>query len=278
MSVFAGIQAAPGPPALARWQHARRRGHITLFAVIMLLLALSVWAVQDSVIPGTDWRRMDGFAAVLMGFGRFLPPDPSLLPTLFAPALQTILIAIVGTLLGALMSLTVALLGAANLRPLGAPGYILARGLMTMSRSIHEIVWALIFVSAVGLGAFAGILALACRSVGFVSKLLAEAIERIDMRQVEALRAQGASPLDMIRHAIIPQLLPIGLSTLIFEWDININRAAVLGLVGAGGLGLSFHNQLIASNYAGVTTVLLAILAVILVGEAISVQLRRRIV
>lgn len=264
--------------ALERWRRARKRGHMTLLAVTALLLAMSVWAVQGSVIPGTDWRRMEGFAGLVTGFGRFLPPDPALLPTLFEPALQTILIAIVGTLLGAFMSLPVAVLGAANLRPLGTPGYLLARGLMTMSRSIHEIVWALIFVSAVGLGAFAGILALACRSVGFVSKLLAEAIERIDMRPVEALRAQGAAPLDMVRHAIIPQLLPIGLGTLIFEWDININRAAVLGLVGAGGLGLSFHNQLIASNYAGVTTVLLAILAIILVGEAISVRLRRKLV
>lgn len=264
--------------ALKRWQQGRRRGHMTVLAVTLLLLALSVWAVQASVIPGTDWQRMGGFADVVIGFSRFLPPDLSLLPMLFEPALQTVLIAIVGTLLGAIISLPVAVLGAANLQPLGMPGYILARGLMTMSRSIHEIVWALIFVSAVGLGAFAGILALACRSLGFVSKLLAEAIERIDMRPVEAMKAQGARPLDVVRHAIVPQLLPIGLGTLIFEWDINVNRAAVLGLVGAGGLGLTFHNQLIASNYAGVTTVLLALLAIILVGEAISVRLRRRLV
>ncbi|TVQ28798.1 MAG: phosphonate ABC transporter, permease protein PhnE [Geminicoccaceae bacterium] len=277
MSVAAPVPS-PNAPALARWQRARRLGHITLLVVMALLAGLAVWAVQGSLIPGTDWRRMEGLGGIVTAFGRFLPPDLSLVPTLFAPALQTILIAVVGTLLGALMSFPVALLGAANLRPLGMPGYLLARGLMTMSRSIHEIVWALIFVSAVGLGAFAGILALACRSIGFVSKLLAEAIERIDLRPVEALRAQGAGPLDMVRHGIIPQLLPIGLGTLIFEWDINVNRAAVLGLVGAGGLGLSFHNQLIASNYAGVTTVLLAILAIILVGEAISVRLRRRIV
>lgn len=277
MSVVQSIPKA-GHGALDRWHRTRRRGHLTVLAVTALLLALSIWAVQGSVIPGTDWRRMGGIAAVIAGFDRFLPPDMSLLPTLVEPAVQTILIAIVGTLLGAVMSLPVAVLGAANLRPLGTPGYLLARGLMTMSRSIHEIVWALIFVSAVGLGAFAGILALACRSVGFVSKLLAEAIERIDTRPVEALKAQGATPLDILRHAIIPQLLPIGLGTLIFEWDINVNRAAVLGLVGAGGLGLTFHNQLIASNYAGVTTVLLAILAIILVGEAISVRLRRRLV
>lgn len=277
---MSAAQAMPetNSAALVRWQQARRRGRMTMLALTALFAALSVWAVLASVIPGTDWRRIGGFAEVLTGFGRFLPPDPSLLPTLFEPAVQTILIAIVGTLLGALMSLPVAVVGAANLRPLGTPGYLLARGLMTMSRSIHEIVWALIFVSAVGLGAFAGILALACRSVGFVSKLLAEAIERIDMRPVEAMKAQGARPLDMVRHAIVPQLLPIGLGTLIFEWDINVNRAAVLGLVGAGGLGLTFHNQLIASNYAGVTTVLLAILAIILVGEAISVRLRRRLV
>lgn len=266
------------PLALGTWKAGRRRGHLTLMAVAALLGLLVLWSVMATLIPGTDWKRIEGIGALLSGFGRFLPPDLSLLPELLVPAIETILIAIVGTLLGAVMSLPVALLGASNLRPLGLPGYLLARGLMTMSRSIHEIVWALIFVSAVGLGSFAGILALACRSIGFTSKMLAEAIERIEPGPTEALRAQGAASAAVVRHAIVPQLLPIGISTLIFEWDININRAAVLGLVGAGGLGLSFHNQFISSNYAGVSTVLLAILAIILLGEAISVRLRRSIV
>jgi phosphonate transport system permease protein len=267
-----------GAESIRRWDAARRRGWWVSSLTLAALLALATWAVLDSVIPGTDWRRIDGLAGVLRGFGRFLPPDPAGLALLLRPALETVLIAIVGTLLGAVLSLPVAVLGASNLRPLGRFGYVLARGLMTLSRSIHELVWALIFVSAVGLGAFAGILALACRSVGFVSKLLAEAIERIDTRAVEAVRAQGGSSLAVLRHAIIPQLLPIGISTLIFEWDINVNRAAVLGLVGAGGLGLAFHNQMIASNYAGVTTVLLSILIIILVGEVISMHVRKRVV
>ncbi len=264
--------------AMQRWHAARCRAWQVSLLTVVGLLALAVWAVIDSVIPGTDWRRIDGLVGVLRGVGRFLPPDLSGLATLVQPAIETVLIAIVGTLLGAIMSLPVALLGASNLLPLGRGGYVLARGLMTMSRSIHEIVWALIFVSAVGLGAFAGILALACRSIGFVSKLLAEAIERIDTRAVESIRAQGGTSIAVIRHAIIPQLLPIGISTLIFEWDINVNRAAVLGLVGAGGLGLAFHNQMIASNYAGVSTVLLTILIIILLGEMVSMHLRRRLV
>ena len=263
---------------LDAWKARRRRGHLTLVAMLVLMSLLMVWSIVGSLIPGTDWERMEGFSAVLSGFARFLPPDLSLLPELVVPAVETILMAIVGTLLGTVLALPVALLGASNLRPLGLPGYLLARGLMTMSRSIHEIVWALIFVSAVGLGSFAGILALACRSIGFTSKLLAEAIERMQPGPVEALRAPGGGMTAVLRHGIVPQLLPISISIMIFEWDININRAAVLGLVGAGGLGLSFHNQFISSNYAGVSTVLLAIFLIIVLGEAISIRLRRRIV
>ena len=265
-------------PGLSRWRAHRARHRFIFLVSIVVLLGLAIWAVRVSLIPGTDWGRMGGGGAIFTTIGRFFPPDLTLLSALWGPALDTVLIAVVGTLLGLVLSFPVALLGATNLAPLGYPGYLLARSLMTISRSVHEIVWALIFVSAVGLGAFAGILALACRSVGFVSKLLAEAIERIQPGPLEAIRASGGSRLHVVLHGIMPQLMPITVSTVIFEWDINMNRAPVLGLVGAGGLGLVFFSQLIASNYAGVTTVLLAILVIILMGELLSAWLRRRIV
>jgi phosphonate transport system permease protein len=268
----------PHPVSAQRWLEARRRRWRALGALLLLLTLLTWWTVSSSLLPGTDWQRMGGLHVILVTVGRFLPPDLSLIPSLLQPALDTVLIAIIGTVLGSLISLPVALLGARNLAPLGRFGYLLARALMTLSRSVHEIIWALIFVSAVGLGAFAGILALACRSVGFISKILSEAIERIDPRPIEAIQAVGGSRWQVVLHGVFPQILPITVSTIIFEWDVNMNRAAVLGLVGAGGLGLAFYNQIIASHYNGVTTVLLAILAIILIGELVSAFLRRRMV
>ena len=129
---------------------------------------------------------------------------------------------------------------------------------MTMSRSVHEIVWGLIFVSAVGLGALAGVLAMAVRSIGFISKTIAEAIEDVDPKPVEAIRAAGGTRFQILMFAIVPQIIPVFVGNMIFEWDINIRRSTILGLVGAGGLGLLLFRQMAMSNYGGIATVILA--------------------
>ena len=156
--------------------------------------------------------------------------------------------------------------------------YPFGRFLMVVSRSVHEIVWALIFVSVVGLGALPGILAIAMRSVGFISKITAEAIENIDKNPVEAIRAVGGNEFQVLYYGILPQIYPVVLATVIFEWDINIRRSAVMGLVGAGGLGLLFFRQMNSFNYGGVTMVILAILMLIVIGEIISHYLRKAVI
>jgi phosphonate transport system permease protein len=147
--------------------------------------------------------------------------------------------------------------------------------MMTLSRSIHEIVWGLFFVAAVGLGALAGVLAIAVRSVGFIAKMTAESIEDLDPNPVEAIRAVGGSEFQVFIYAILPQVLPTMIGVIIFEWEINIRRSSILGLVGAGGLGLVFFRQLNTFNYHGVTTVILAILVLILFGELVSYYVRK---
>jgi phosphonate transport system permease protein len=149
---------------------------------------------------------------------------------------------------------------------------------MTLSRSIHEIVWALFFVAVLGLGALAGIFAIAVRSVGFIAKMSAEAIEDIDKGPLEAMRATGANDFQVILYAVIPQVLPQILGVIIFEWEINIRRSAILGLVGAGGLGLVFFRQMNTFNFHGVISVIIAILGIILVGEFISYYTRKRVI
>lgn len=255
----------------------RRQRSIHLLIVIVLTL-LVAWSVDVTVIQDTDWERMGSLAEVLKSAGRFVSVDWALFPKLVEPALETFMIACLGTLLGVIICIPAVWFGALNITPFKPVTYPLARLMMTLSRSIHEIVWALFFVAVVGLGAMAGIFALAVRSVGFIAKMSAEAIEDIDPGPVEAIRAVGGNGFQVLLYAILPQVLPQVLGVIIFEWEINIRRSAVLGLVGAGGLGLVFFRQMNTFNFPGVTTVILAILAIILVGEVVSYVLRKGVI
>src|SRR5204862_4162749 len=133
------------------------------------------------------------------------------------PAIDTALMATLASLLGLVLALPVAWLGAANITPLGKASYVFGRGLMTLSRSVHEIVWGLIFVSAVGLGALAGVLAMAVRSIGFISKTIAEAIEDVDPKPLEAIRAAGGTKFQILWFAILPEIIPVFVGNMIFE-------------------------------------------------------------
>ncbi|HJO73681.1 MAG: phosphonate ABC transporter, permease protein PhnE [Rhodospirillales bacterium] len=257
----------------------RRRAKRRIMAVIYLvLLALVVWSVQVTVIEDTDWERLGGFAKVWEAASRFFGLDMALFPNLIIPAIETLMIACLGTMLGVLICIPAAWFGAMNITPYKPITYPLARMMMTLSRSIHEIVWALFFVAAVGLGAMAGIFAIAVRSVGFIAKMSAEAIEDIDHGPVEAIRAVGGNDFQVVIYAILPQILPQVLGVIIFEWEINIRRSAILGLVGAGGLGLVFFRQMNTFNFHGVMSVIVAILGLILIGEVLSYWTRRSII
>ena len=245
---------------------------------MLLIVVLAVlWSVQATVVADTDWSRIGGLQSIGKALGRFLDLDFGLIKHLPIPMLETFMMACLGTLLGCFFSLPVAWFGAFNVTPNRLIFYPLGRFLMTLSRSIHEIVWALIFVAAVGLGALPGILAIAMRSVGFISKITAEAIENIDPRPVEAIRAVGGNRFQVMYYGILPQILPVVLGTIIFEWDINIRRSAIMGLVGAGGLGLTFFRQMAMYNYGGVTMVILAILVLVVLGEVVSHYVRKAV-
>ena len=255
----------------------RRRSRLTRFIAYAAILAVVAWTIEAIVIADTDWSRIIG-GTVLTTMARFLELDWSLLPDLWQPALETVLMATLATLAGLVLSIPVAWLGASNITPFGTTSYAIGRFLMTMSRSVHEIVWGLIFVSAVGLGALAGILAMAVRSVGFISKTIAEAIEDVDPKPIEAIRAAGGNKFQILWFAILPQIIPVFVGNMIFEWDINIRRSTILGLVGAGGLGLVLFRQMAMSNNGGIAVVILAVLALITVGEVISYYARKAVI
>ena len=255
----------------------RSRNRWSKGIVYGVLFALVLWSIQVTVIADTDWERIGSLGAVLEATSRFIGIDFALFPNLIEPAIETFMIACLGTLLGVIICIPAAWFGALNITPYKPVTYPIARFMMTLSRSIHEIVWALFFVAAVGLGALAGVLAIAVRSVGFIAKMSAEAIEDIDQGPVEAIRAVGGNNLQVLVYAILPQVLPVVLGVIIFEWEINIRRSAILGLVGAGGLGLVFFRQMNTFNYHGVTSVILAILFLILLGEIVSHYARKAV-
>jgi phosphonate transport system permease protein len=255
----------------------RKRTRSTRYLSYFVILAAVAWSIEAIVVEDTDWTRI--IHGPLFGTLRqLLDLDWSVVPQLFEPALATLLMATLATLAGLVLSIPVAWLGAANITPLGKTSYAIGRFLMTMSRSVHEIVWGLIFVSAVGLGALAGVLAMAVRSIGFISKTIAEAIEDVDPKPLEAIRAAGGTKFQILWFAILPQIIPVFVGNMIFEWDINIRRSTIMGLVGAGGLGLLLFRQMAMSNYGGIAVVVLAVLALIIFGEIVSHYARRAVI
>ena len=262
---------------IAQLTQSRRQARLWRYARYALLALLVAWSVEAIVVGDTDWSRIT-WEGVVKSAMRFIDFDASVLSEMWEPALETVLMATLATLLGSLMAIPVAWLGADNISPLGRVTYLVGRTLMTLSRSVHEVVWGLIFVAAVGLGALAGVLAMAVRSIGFISKTVAEAIEDVNEGPVEALRAVGGNRFQVLMFGIVPQVLPVVIGNVIFEWDVNIRRSTIMGLVGAGGLGLALHRQMAAYNYGGIATVIAVILALIILGEVFSAWARKRVI
>ena len=255
----------------------RRRKRGRRFFIYAFLLVIVLWSVKVTIIEDTDWERMGSIEKVISSAARFFGLDFNLFPDLLIPSLETLMISLLGTFLGVLICIPATWFGALNITPFKPITYPIGRLLMTLSRSIHEIVWALFFVSVFGLGALSGIFAIAVRSVGFIAKMSAEAIEDIKPGPIEAIRSTGANGFQVLIFGIIPQVIPQVLSVIIFEWEINIRRSAILGLVGAGGLGLVFFRQMNTFNFHGVTAVILAILGIIIIGEFVSHYVRKKV-
>ena len=256
----------------------RSRSKVTRSVGVLILIAMVLWSVKVTIIEDTDWERMGSIGQVLTSAGRFMGIDFSLVPNLLVPAIETFMISCLGTLLGVIICVPATWFGARNITPFKPITYPIGRLLMSISRSIHEIVWALFFVAVLGLGALPGIFAIAVRSVGFIAKMSAEAIENVELGPADAIRATGANNFQVLLFAILPQVLPQVLGIILFEWEINIRRSAILGLVGAGGLGLVFFRQMNTFNHHGVTTVIIAILGIIMIGEVISHYTRNRVI
>jgi phosphonate transport system permease protein len=208
---------------------------------------------------------------------RMLPPDLSYAPALVGPTLETLAIALWGTTLGACIALPLGIGAARNMTPHRAL-YAVARLTLNMQRGISELVWALLFVAAVGLGAFPGVVALAVHSAGQLGKFYAEAIENVDPGPIEALLATGANRVQTFAYAVWPQILPEVISYTLYRWEVDVRSAFVLGLVGAGGLGFELQMALRLFRYQEALAILVVIVAVVTAIDWLSSRIRARVI
>lgn len=253
----------PSPPSR------RRRVPATIAGASLVVTVISWWYLQFS--PAV---LLDGVDAVVRLLERMLPPvvdDPGRTTEL---VVETLLMALLGTVIAAVLSIPLAFLAARNTtpHPLAMAG---ARGIITFCRAVPDLVFAIVLVRAMGIGVFAGVLALALHSVGMLGKLFADAIEEIDEGPREAVRSTGAGGLATLVSGVVPQVIPSWIGTFVYRIDINLRTSVVLGFVGAGGIGFALQSSLRSLSYDSAMGMVVVILAVLAAMEVGAVAVRR---
>jgi phosphonate transport system permease protein len=237
-------------------------------AILLAVIAWDIDANPARLARGLPW--MWDFVR------RMVPPDPGVLPSALAGAVGTIEIALLGTGLAAALAVPLGFLSARNVAPPAV--YYAVRTALNFLRSIDTLVYALLFVAAVGLGPFPGMLAVVAYTTTSLAKLYSETIEGIDPGPVDAIRATGATGLQVLRFGILPQVLPLFLSYILYRFESNVRAATVLGFVGAGGIGLYLQTYLRMIDYPAASTVLLVTVVMVMVVDFASARIRARLV
>jgi phosphonate transport system permease protein len=274
-----GPEEDPVNPAATRsypdvWRRHTPREVLVAWLWLAGSAVAAVWSVSALDIEWSYFRDAHEQAADLAA--RMWPPRWSYLPQIVRPLIDTIHIATLGTMIAIVLAIPVAFLAARNTTA-NSFTWATGRAILVGSRSINTVIWGLLFVAIFGPGSVAGIFAVAARSVGFIAKLIAEAIEEVDAGQIEAVAATGAGTLQTWCVAIVPQVLPVLLGTTIYRWDINVRESSVLGFVGAGGIGLLLHASINTFAWSQVLVILIAILVIVMLSEALSAFIRSRI-
>lgn len=245
--------------------------YVGLGVVISLLY---VWAWRGMEF---SWSRLARSVPHAVDFlQRMVPPDWSVSGTALTALAETIQMALLGTTFGAVLSLPLAVISARNLSPRWLTW--VGRGLLNVIRTVPSVVWGLFFVAAIGLGPFAGVLALSMYTVGYLGKFYFETFEAMDNAAAEALRTAGASKPQIFQYAIFPQALPLLVNYTIFILEYSIRAATILGVVGAGGVGYYFQVYLRNFDYQKAATLLVYLLVVVMLMDGASGWIRRQLV
>jgi phosphonate transport system permease protein len=272
-----------------------RRSNFKNLLIFALVVAFLVWTYRGAEIHLAQLFSHDSLEQILIYVQKLFPPDFSatVVHEALKGTIETFAISFMGTLMAVVIALSIVFFASRNLRYSGLLyemeakqgwnraarilPYLVAKGVLNMLRTIPEMVWALIFVFLVGLGPFPGVLALGVHTGGVLGKLFGEVLEDVDSQPIESLQATGANRLQIFFYGIVPQVLPQFISYTLYRWEVNIRVAAVLGLVGAGGLGQRIHIAISLFLENQLLTLIIAIYLLVTLVDYLSAYLRRKI-
>lgn len=257
--------AVPRPPLAGRLKA------LATAAMFVAIFLFSAWRTEFSI--GALVTGAEDF----YGFFRRLRFDPTFLPAIWEPLLETVQIAYLGTLFGTVLALPLLFLASYN-TTINGPVMWVARSVLTVLRSIPDLLWAALFVPVFGIGPLPGLIALTIFSMAVLAKLASETVEAVDPGPLEALRATGAGRNRMIVYGVVPQIAATMASYILYIFEINVRASVVLGLVGAGGIGQLLIARLNFFDYLGVATVIIVVFAVVLLIDGLSVYARSRLI
>jgi len=269
---MSSVVAAGILDAVMEERRIKRRQYMYVGLVVLALTLWSAWGTEFN-IP----KLIEGLPMIYDLGGRMLPPDFTILEDLMPPMIETLEMALLGTTIPIFFALPLAFLCAVNTTPHPMVSIIM-RLLVGVFRTVPELIWAMVLVTAVGLGPFPGVLALTLHSIGGLGKFYYEAIESADPGVMEAMEAAGASRFKVIWFGVMPNVLPVMMSSTLFYWEYNNRASTVLGLVGAGGIGLALTHALQDFRYPEVVTCLILIVLILVVIDRISAFVRGRII
>lgn len=249
--------------------------YLLKYVTFLALIAIVVWAIKGAEVSIAN--IVSGVPNILDYLGRMVPPSGSILTKLGQPLAETFQIAIMAIIFATIVALPFSFLAARNIMPNGVI-YQAARGILGILRGIPPLLYALLFVSMVGLGPFAGVLALTFHCIGALGRYFSEAVENINPEIMNVAKATGANKVKSIVHAVIPELGALILGYILYYFEYNVRTGTILGLVGAGGIGLQLMISIHLFKYGEVATTLLVIIAIIVIMDRLSVMARTRLI
>ena len=264
--------------AYSNYRGSERRAAIIQFVATLLLIAFGFWSIEVLNIPIERLLNMFGRLGIMISENLF-PPDMAFVTQthVMDSIIETVQMSILGATIGTLIAAPLAWFAAWNVTPSRSVIYPIARAIIVITRGMPTLMWAMVLVAIFGFGPFAGMLALVKETIGFAGKLMAESVEAIDMKRVEAIRATGANELDVLFYAVIPQVWANWVGIIIYNWDAQLRNSTILGFVGAGGMGLYLREQISILEYHTAMAIIVVIIVLVVLSETTSHYLRRRL-
>lgn len=269
------------PPPLpvspqARQLLAQEKPLITSWRIGWLVVAIALLIYTGYKSDLSFQELIEGSDTMATYIARYWPPDFTDWRSYLSDTIETISMGVWGTLMAAIVAAPLAVIAAENIAPFWL--VFMVRRFLDAMRAINEIIFALVFVVAVGLGPFAGVLALFVHTAGTLGKLFSEAIEAIEPGPVEGIRATGASKFQEVIFGVIPQVIPLWTSFTLYRFEANVRSAAVLGIVGAGGIGFSLYQGIRSFQNSKVCAMLMILIAAVAIIDVVSAKIRQRLV